>query len=277
MVSRTPLRVLPLDRFLHSDNSQQASRPNHLKHSTKRPRSPSAMLSPAKRRILREEGFLPPPPFQLKRSVEYERPSMGTAYFRSRNEDLGSPMHIDSDSSRCVEGSPLTDAVAYRTRSKTSPPKGTGPTKTRSTTSKSSSNRPPPSATPPTRSAPPLMIPREMPARPDPQSVHYPGFDIHYDTHIELPSTSSRYIPEPDLERDKEGRKENLPPRRISKKPSMPFEVGSAGLTGGKPFVRPRVDSLPATPFRATPLRSSVTPFTGRGAFKSSKIGRAHV
>ena len=36
------------------------------------------------------------------------------------------------------------------------------------------------------------MIPREMPPRPDRRSVHYPGFDVHQDTHVALPCTRSR-------------------------------------------------------------------------------------
>ena len=36
------------------------------------------------------------------------------------------------------------------------------------------------------------MVPREMPAPPDRRSVHYPGFDVHLDTHIALPCTRSK-------------------------------------------------------------------------------------
>jgi hypothetical protein len=31
-----------------------------------------------------------------------------------------------------------------------------------------------------------------MPPRPDRRSVHYPGFDVHQDTHVALPCTRSR-------------------------------------------------------------------------------------
>ncbi|KAL5507949.1 hypothetical protein ACEPAH_5567 [Sanghuangporus vaninii] len=272
MVSRTPLRALPLDCFSHSDNSP-VPRPNPLKSSTKRSRSPSAMLSPAKRRILREEGYLASPSFQMK-SIDYERALMGSAYCRSRWDDPGSPMLVDSDSNRGGEGSPLLDAVANRTRSKTSPPKIVSPSKTQAATSRLSSNRTPASidrARSHVRGAPPLMVPRELPPCPDPQSVHYPGFDIHYDTHIELPSTSSRFIPDPDLDRDKEGRKENLAPRRIAKKLSIPFEGGSAGICREKLFSKPQTESQPVAPYRSTPLRTSVAPFAGRGAHSSAK------
>ena len=36
------------------------------------------------------------------------------------------------------------------------------------------------------------MVPREMPLPPDRRSVHYPGFDVHLDTHIALPCTRSK-------------------------------------------------------------------------------------
>ena len=36
------------------------------------------------------------------------------------------------------------------------------------------------------------MIPREMPPPPDRRSLHYPGFDVHLDTHIALPCTRSK-------------------------------------------------------------------------------------
>jgi hypothetical protein len=36
------------------------------------------------------------------------------------------------------------------------------------------------------------MIPREMPPPPDRRSAHYPGFDVHPDTHVALPCTRSK-------------------------------------------------------------------------------------
>jgi hypothetical protein len=36
------------------------------------------------------------------------------------------------------------------------------------------------------------MVLRELPPPPDRRSVHYPGFDVHPDTHIALPCTRSK-------------------------------------------------------------------------------------
>lgn len=51
---------------------------------------------------------------------------------------------------------------------------------------------------------------------PDRQSVHYPGFDIHYDTYVEIKAAAARVSPNSDLSKD--GPKENLAPRRKLKK-----------------------------------------------------------
>lgn len=60
----------------------------------------------------------------------------------------------------------------------------------------------------------PIVIPRELPPPPDPQSIHYPGFVVFQDTHITIypadfnPERASNTETHPDLF------KENLPPRR---------------------------------------------------------------
>lgn len=61
----------------------------------------------------------------------------------------------------------------------------------------------------------PLMIPRELPEVSDLQSIHYPGFDIHIDTHIEIPSTRRR---DASPQSDSDSVKENMPPRKKAKK-----------------------------------------------------------
>lgn len=68
----------------------------------------------------------------------------------------------------------------------------------------------------------PIMIPRELPAPPDRQSVHYPGFDVLPDTHIPLLRARSASVGSielaGELKRDKEACKENLPARRKARK-----------------------------------------------------------
>lgn len=105
----------------------------------------------------------------------------------------------------------------------------------------------------------PTMIPRELPASPDRQSVHYPGFDVHPDKLIPLFSAlsaadSSELYSE--IKRDKEGCKENLAPRRKAKKAvTAPdgSELTIAGLLSpaGKQREVERIGksrSTPATP-----------------------------
>ncbi|KAF8262338.1 hypothetical protein EI94DRAFT_1704845 [Lactarius quietus] len=58
------------------------------------------------------------------------------------------------------------------------------------------------------------MVPREMPPLPDRRSVHYPGFDVHRDTHIALPCTRSMTRAREEAARVQEGEvaKENVRP-----------------------------------------------------------------
>ncbi|KAF8268205.1 hypothetical protein EI94DRAFT_1700432 [Lactarius quietus] len=58
------------------------------------------------------------------------------------------------------------------------------------------------------------MVPREMPPLPDRRSVHYPGFDMHWDTHIALPCMRSMTRAREEAARVQEGEaaKENVRP-----------------------------------------------------------------
>ncbi|KAF8263870.1 hypothetical protein EI94DRAFT_1874052 [Lactarius quietus] len=58
------------------------------------------------------------------------------------------------------------------------------------------------------------MVPREMPPLPDRRSVHYPGFDMHRDTHIALPCMRSMTRAREEAARVQEGEaaKENVRP-----------------------------------------------------------------
>ena len=67
-------------------------------------------------------------------------------------------------------------------------------------------------------SAVPTSVPREMPPPPDPQSVHYPGFHVHCDTHVLIISVDNDLETLSLTDNDKEGQKENLAPRRKPRK-----------------------------------------------------------
>ncbi|KIK04636.1 hypothetical protein K443DRAFT_92577 [Laccaria amethystina LaAM-08-1] len=59
------------------------------------------------------------------------------------------------------------------------------------------------------------LIPREMPPPPDPQSIHFPGFFVFQDTHlVVLPPLNN----EPTTDSNLDVPKENVPPRRKTRK-----------------------------------------------------------
>lgn len=112
----------------------------------------------------------------------------------------------------------------------------------------------------------PTMIPREVPAPPDRQSVHYPGFDVLPDTHIPLLRARSESVDSTDsgseTKRDKEGTKENLPPRRRAKKAATapsPSELTKVGLLSpaGKAKLLDKLGKSTSTP--GTPKRLSLS------------------
>jgi len=79
-------------------------------------------------------------------------------------------------------------------------------------------------------------IPLETPPL-DPQSAHFPGFMIHYDTHAILECARSASVePAPmndscsDTDTDKDGQKENIAPRRRARKPPLTSDVDPALL-----------------------------------------------
>jgi len=119
------------------------------------------------------------------------------------------------------------------------------------------------------------MTPRELPAPPDRQSVHYPGFDIFLDTHIPLPRARSASIRSVELvSESKQGCKENLPPRRKAKKAATApnsSELIKTGLLSPDSKQRDvermgKSRSTPVTPNRRSlrPREGNITP-TPRG------------
>ena len=227
-----PLQELPLARFVHPEPKVVS---NPFKTTPpKRPRSPGTpigLLSPAKKRILREEKLFAPEPVKAPTqgsSLDSKSKSVGTPTLY-RKLDFGSPS--SSSSTRSTQG-----AVAVETRV------------TRQTRQSAATNRKPTQSSDvpshgrvtsnPTRTetrtedpaltAVPFMIPRDIPELSDRQSVHYPGFDIHIDTHVELASTRRRVLPDLTLQTDLDSTKENIAPRKRAKKSSL----GPADLQG---------------------------------------------
>jgi len=220
---RPVLVDLPSECFLQPVFSDDINLPNP-RTGSKRSRSPSlarSIFSPAKRRILEQEGLFPPaqshpssstiphsirsPHGAFSHTFDNPKRPMGTSP-AGPGDILPSP---PGDSDALVLPPPrVSRRVSLRLSSSPQPkslpvpttPTRTSPRKTRSQTSPTSTTPKAPSqsaghtSTPssPTSAIKLTMVPREMPPRPDRRSVHYPGFDVHQDTHVVLPCTRSR-------------------------------------------------------------------------------------
>ncbi|KAH7930705.1 hypothetical protein BV22DRAFT_1191066 [Leucogyrophana mollusca] len=232
-----PLKDLPLSQFLPAGRNGPTN-VNHFPQprSNKRALSPSrlSIFSPAKRRILNAEGI----------------------YFTSKtpetpNHNPSSPRFHDFFSGQTPPGDavqPLAGSSASNTQANSNcvtPPKSRRSSarispRGKSTRQSSTSSCVMYDDTPPNASLlrssrsqasqgipVPTVITREMPLPPDRQSRHYPGFDTYQDTQITLthpqvhPSQSDigeiEHITEGG-KADKEAYKENVAPRRKTKK-----------------------------------------------------------
>jgi len=195
---RTPLRDLPIEQFVASAAHKRSLSPSR-----------SALYNPAKRRILDAEGVSISS--GLGNRCHSSRPASSllygaqfvTPYRPLRRGD----MHIqrnsgDSSSTRFPKSGSNTG---------TSPP-----SPNRATTMLLASHLPqlwdPHTSLPPC--SPQFTIDR--------QSKHYPGFDIYHDHRIASPiaveSLSDNGIPVEDDKSEGEGCKENVPPKRKTKK-----------------------------------------------------------
>ena len=249
-----PLQDLPLEHFL-PPNPNVPKSPFKLARGSKRPASPGAPsnFSPAKRRIFDAEGIFSPETLKSPVSASARSPVRFGDFSQgpdspARKLDFGLPKNHSQSS---VGSSTLVNSAAssqFDAAMLDVTPKRT---------SSASTNRLAPSPELPSKSpsapiasssslslhdtpemddffspysrhstahtdAVPTMIPRELPALPDRQSLHYPGFDVLPDTHIPLlrartasPGSTDSGV---EMKRDKEGSKENLPPRRKTKK-----------------------------------------------------------
>ena len=253
---RGALLELPLERFVSSSTTTDPNVPSssfthspftHPK-SNKRPHSPGVPtpLSPAKRRILVQEGILPPPKPRLgSTTASVARHRFAAEYFQSLVQGPESPaMKLDFGFESKAEEGPssrvasrvITAPQALRNeaiqakRTRTSPRLAQRASQTNSTPkllsrsdlSRTKSRAHVASPSPRVKTALPTMVPREMPPVPDRYSVHYPGFDVFQDTHVLLPGAfrvlNAERPPVKDQERERDAEKENLPPRRRVRK-----------------------------------------------------------
>lgn len=212
-----PLQELPLDLFLPPNpNLPTKSRPN------KRPLSPGGpnLFSPAKRRILNDEGIFSP-------EKTFKSPISGRYAPARFAEVLGGPASparkLDFGVAKHRVESPVPSRISANIATTT-------PTRAIPSSSRLA---PSPELRPPRRqdddemedyfssaghssSSQLAFVAREIPPPPDPQSNHYPGFHVHYDTHI--PLTSVDVDMDDVAPVDKDGQKENVAPRRKPRK-----------------------------------------------------------
>ena len=244
---RPALVDLPTECFLQPVFSDDVNLPTP-RTGSKRSRSPSlarTILNPAKRRILEQEGLFPPTqshpssstiPHSIrsphgtflhafdnpKRPIGTSPPGLGDIL----PSPPGDPDALVLPSSRVsrrvsprLSSTPQTKLLlAPTTPTRTSPRKTRSQTSPTSTTPKAPSQRTGHTSTPssPMSATKLTMVPREMPPRPDRRSLHYPGFDVHQDTHVALPCTRSRARAKAEaarlLAQEGESTKENVRP-----------------------------------------------------------------
>ncbi|KAF7288286.1 hypothetical protein HMN09_01408700 [Mycena chlorophos] len=181
--SRRPLKELPLDHFLDPD-----SIPDTPHRATGKRASSPAVFSPAKRRILASEGVF----------------ASGGTRLRAL------PVHATSPIKKLDFG-----------------PAQNSPTKaTRASSGRRGSSAAPSSPASPTVVAAastvgiesPMVLPREM-SPVDTQSIHYPGFIVHYDPFGVADEAPD--VPIVPTKEDADEYKENVAPRRRSSRKSV--------------------------------------------------------
>ncbi|KAG6833949.1 hypothetical protein H0H87_007960 [Tephrocybe sp. NHM501043] len=202
-----PLQELPLDHFLPPSLA-----PASLK------RTGDVLFSPAKRRILNEEGIYTPKS-PLRTTPARFLDILAGPSSPAKILDFGSPKQASSSKLRATSVDPEIDDCF----------------------SQPSSSAP----------IPPSSFPRESPHPPDPQSIHYPGFTVYFDVDSDLDEAPSIAV----LSGDKEVIKENLPPRRKTRKSATaPPETDPKSQLHSPPTKRreserlKKAKSTPATP-----------------------------
>ncbi|KAF9534750.1 hypothetical protein CPB83DRAFT_888721 [Crepidotus variabilis] len=282
-MGRKPLQELPLDKFLlavHDSSGTKQSRTN------KRPLSPGdiSVVSPAKRRNLAAQGVFPSeipfksPPSSLRKS--FASPARFTDVLAgpespARVLNFGTPKHLTGDPQKRLatqlhEQATPTQQQPSSSRLAASPE--LKPRLARST--RQDYHIPSPddvfsdSISPSTQlDAHPscLFIPRPLPPRPDPHSIHYPGFEVYQDPHIVTFSSSSTGDVSMD---DDDNYKENKKVVRVkSSKPPSSSSLYKAALKTDlvkSPKFKPMAVSPAPLTVRQYATRSSITPVAAK-------------
>ncbi|KAI0335624.1 hypothetical protein GY45DRAFT_1240091, partial [Cubamyces sp. BRFM 1775] len=282
-----PLMPYPLELF--SADPKAASTPAKHLLPKKRPYSPGlgCLDSPAKRRLKATEGVGASSHTRSPLSASSNNARFAPPHFHALLQGPDSPVkRLDFGHPQLAEGNPLP-GVSESTAASTSQsvsrtpkrsPRRTSGTRVRrsprlsartptgcsdATTAGGQSTPLPEPSSPSGRAsgAEPILIPRSL-SPPDPQSIHYPGFDIYQDPYTVLPTSASMSTSIDDecdgTSSDKEQDKENLPPRRKSSKkaanPASPSELSlikAALLSPSSKRARENVEvakAMPASP-----------------------------
>jgi hypothetical protein len=273
---RLALADLPLDLILNPNSDHPTrivNRPTSLTGS-KRSRSPS-LAHPAKRRILEQEGLILTPRSRLRASTSTHSLSLS---HRSLLHAPDTTKHLSGPSLAKADAAPLApfhpdplDLPSLHESRRTSPRLSTSPTSKSCSSVATTPTRASPRKAPPqttagssssnsSRHVRHTMVPREMPPPHNRQSVHYPGFDVHQDTHIALPCTRSMTRAREEAARVQEGEaaKENVRP-----------VAGTGPCKSGKA----KGDAVPR---RSARLRASNHHSLSQGAITLDVRGREH-
>ena len=218
-----PLQELPLERFLPTCPSKSVR--NH-----KRPLSPGSPnpYSPTKRRILNSEGiFAPEKTFKTPMSLGKASP----ARFGDVLASSASPARIlDFGLPKSYGGEPGKSSLRIPTRTQI-PSLSSRKTLTSSPELKCRRVSTVPadievSGTSSTQqTVVPIIIPRELPPPPDPQSIHYPGFVVFRDAHLAIYPADFNPERVSDVDTIMDPLKENLPPHRKTLRKTLKFEA----------------------------------------------------
>lgn len=223
-----PLQDLPLDRLL----PHPPSRPH------KRPLSPGgpSLYSPAKRRILNQEGIFSPEktiksPISTRATPSRFIDVLSGPSSPARKLDFGvlkhavkvpgveaTPVHQTSTSNRLAPSPELKHNPQPPWPDDDMDDYFNMPTSSSSRSSTIPISVPREMLPPPDPQSIPISVPREMPPPLDPQSVHYPGFRVHCDAHILLTSVHDDLGTLSLIDNNKDAQKENVAPRRKAHK-----------------------------------------------------------
>ncbi|KAJ3518054.1 hypothetical protein NLJ89_g81 [Agrocybe chaxingu] len=239
MQRRNPLQELPLEQFLPSYLSAKPIR------GSKRPHSPGDLnlFSPAKRRIFESEGLLSPSKSRTTTLFSPSAKLLSPSRFSDVLTGPASPARVlDFGLPKNARGDPVKPSATNRLGLDATPPRRSSikplapspelkPRNGRITQNHDafdtlyddhelSEPASPPSSYSKSNF---IFVPRTLPPRPDPTSIHYPGFVVFQDPHLVVsPPSSDHDEVSSDIDMENDKPKENMAPRKAKKVTTIP-------------------------------------------------------